>query len=41
MFSQETVILGSPKVIFELFDRRSANTSDRKQTPSIPLCAWL
>nr|VWO95117.1 N/A [Ganoderma boninense] len=34
---QETVILGSPEVIFELLDKRSANTSDRKQTPSISL----
>ncbi|KAI1785552.1 cytochrome P450 [Ganoderma leucocontextum] len=36
-FNQDMVILGSPEVIFELLDRRSANTSDRKQTPSIPL----
>ncbi|EJF63284.1 cytochrome P450 [Dichomitus squalens LYAD-421 SS1] len=37
MFSQDMVVLGSPGVIFELLDRRSANSSDRKQTPSIPL----
>ncbi|PIL22691.1 cytochrome P450 [Ganoderma sinense ZZ0214-1] len=37
VISMDMVILGSSEVIFELLDRRSASTSDRKQTPSIPL----
>lgn len=39
MFGQDMIVLGSPEVIFEMLDKRSANTSDRKQTPSISLYA--
>ncbi|KAI0690874.1 cytochrome P450 [Cerioporus squamosus] len=36
-FRQPIVVLGSPDTVLEFLDRRSANTSDRKQTPSISL----
>ena len=36
-FRQPIVVLGSPEAVLEYLDRRSANTSDRKQTPSIAL----
>ncbi len=36
-FRQPIVVLGSPDTTLEFLDRRSANTSDRKQTPSISL----
>ncbi|KAI1794937.1 hypothetical protein LXA43DRAFT_94640 [Ganoderma leucocontextum] len=34
---QPIVILGSPRAIFELLDKRSALTSDRIQSPMVPL----
>ncbi|RPD57200.1 CyP450 monooxygenase [Lentinus tigrinus ALCF2SS1-7] len=36
-FRQPIVVLGSPDTVLDFLDRRSANTSDRKQTPSIAL----
>lgn len=38
MFGQEMIVLGSPEAVSEMLDKHSANTSDRKQTPSILLC---
>ena len=35
--SEHVVVLGSPEAIFELLDKRSENTSDRKQTPLLEL----
>lgn len=35
------VILGSPRAIFELLDKRSAITSDRIQSPMVPLYVRL
>ncbi|KAI0822053.1 cytochrome P450 [Trametes gibbosa] len=36
-FGQSILVLSTPKVIFELLEKRSANTSDRLPTPLIPL----
>ena len=33
MLGQHMLVLGSPDVIFEFLDKRSANTSDRFVTP--------
>ncbi|KAM5539386.1 hypothetical protein V8D89_006838 [Ganoderma adspersum] len=40
VFSQPMVVLGSADVIIEYLDKRSANTSDRKQTASLQLMAY-
>ena len=36
-FGQSLLILGSYKAVFDLMDRRSANYSDRPQTPMVEL----
>ncbi|KAI0752764.1 cytochrome P450 [Daedaleopsis nitida] len=38
IFGQHTIVLNDPTTIFELLDKRSANTSDRKQSAQIDLC---
>ena len=38
---QPIIILGSPRAIFELLDKRSAITSDRIRAPMIPLYVQL
>ena len=37
VLGQSIMVLGSPEVIFEYLDKRSANTSSRAQTPMIEL----
>lgn len=37
VLGQSVVVLGSPEAIFECLDKRSANTSDRVQTPMTEL----
>ena len=37
IFKQPVLVLGDPDSITEFFEKRSANTSDRKQTPSMSL----
>ncbi|KAI0754718.1 CyP450 monooxygenase [Daedaleopsis nitida] len=37
VLGQSIVILGSPRAIFDLLDKRSSKTSDRLQSPLIPL----
>lgn len=37
VLGQSIVILGSEDVIFEYLEKRSANTSDRKQTPILEM----
>ena len=37
VLGQPIVVLGSPQAIFELLDNRSALTSDRIQSPMVPL----
>ena len=38
IFNEYVIILGSAATVLEYLDRRSANTSDRKQTQSLLLC---
>ncbi|PIL22985.1 cytochrome P450 [Ganoderma sinense ZZ0214-1] len=40
VFTQPVVVLGSADVIVEYLDKRSANTSDRKQTASLKLMGY-
>nr|VWO95121.1 N/A [Ganoderma boninense] len=40
VFTQPVVVLGSADVISEYLDKRSANTSDRKQTASLQLIGY-
>ncbi len=37
VLGQHMVVLGSPEAMFELLEKRSANTSDRQQVPLINL----
>lgn len=37
VLGHSTVVLGSARIIKEYLNKRSANTSDRKQTPLIKL----
>ena len=41
IFNEYVIILGSAATVLEYLDRRSANTSDRKQTQSLLLCVNL
>ncbi|KAI0357528.1 cytochrome P450 [Trametes cingulata] len=36
-FGQPLIVLGSPRVLFEFLEKRSANTSDRTVSPLLPL----
>lgn len=38
VLGQSILVLGSPSVIFELLEKRSANSSDRTVSPLIQLC---
>lgn len=38
ILGHSTIVLGSAEVMTHYLDKRSANTSDRKQTPLIELC---
>ena len=37
ILGQSILVLGSPNAITELLEKKSSNTSDRKQTPMIEL----
>ncbi|TFK83547.1 cytochrome P450 [Polyporus arcularius HHB13444] len=40
MLGQSLMVLGSAKAVFELLDKRSANYSDRPQSPMFDLIGW-